>query len=195
MGTPSSAESLKEGDSSEYFSHSTVSPLPLFGEKLEKIRTADNECLIKLCVVGEGGTFDSVCFLMCVHICAWKWAIIDNFRSRACESEWWRFGSGYCVYCNQMWTGMWRAGMQWLVSVSHPSFSLLCPLSPPHASFYPAPSCCPSDLLFRLSVRLWLLALFSFAKSNIMFSLGSTCSPFLHLNIWSLNSGSELLVL
>lgn len=60
--------------------------------------------------------------------------------------------------------------MHWLLGVSHPSFSSLCPLSPPHASFSPTPSCCPSDLLFRPSVCLWLLV-FIFKQHTVFISV------------------------
>lgn len=45
-----------------------------------------------------------------------------------CEGEWGIVSNGKCVYCSQMWTGMWRVGMQWLLEPSRPSFS---PLSLP----------------------------------------------------------------
>lgn len=47
-----------------------------------------------------------------------------------------------------------------------PLFLPSCPLSPPHASFYPPPSRCPSDLLFRPSVCLWLLAFVFFCHKQ-----------------------------
>lgn len=63
--------------------------------------------------------------------------------------------------------------MHWLLSVSHPSFSSLCPLSPFNALFYPTLSCCPSDLLFRPSVYLWLLVFifFSYWKHTVFISI------------------------
>lgn len=128
-----------------------------------------------VCDAGRRNFGFSVFSVVCVHICAWTEAIRHNFRSCvcACESEWWRFGSGYRVYCNQMWTGMWRAGMHWLLSVSHPSFSSLCPLSTPHASFYTTASCCPSDLLFRPSVclRPWGVVFFLWKQHTVFISV------------------------
>lgn len=51
--------------------------------------------------------------------------------SCVCERQWGIVSNRERVYCSQMWTGMWRVGMQWLLKLSRPSFiPLLLPFVP-----------------------------------------------------------------
>lgn len=75
---------------------------------------------------------------MCVDWCVCVYTCVPvHMRVRdlhilcVCEGEWGIVSNGERVYCSQMWTGMWRVGMQWLLLPPHPSFSpLLLPFVP-----------------------------------------------------------------
>lgn len=83
------------------------------------------------------------------------------------------------VYCSQMLRGMWRAGMQWLLGPSHPSFSLPCPLYPSHASLSKPPSIYPSDHFLSPS--------FDFALKISQYE----CSP---VSVWLSSSPLQVLL-
>lgn len=156
MGTCNHADSQRKQGSSEYLqppNHGSTAALQRWdgGEDEDPNRLTGKGILVSKCVgilLVRGGYVQSFA-LVCAHVgqilcvCERQRGIVSN-RER--------------VYCSQMWRGMWRVGMQWLLKLSRPSFSFLtalCPHLMPHSpkkkpslplflipSFFTVSKCC-----------------------------------------------------
>lgn len=176
MGTCNSAESPRKRGS--FWTLVATQPChrsSAAGKKLDEIKEKGDDKNFHQTSEGGKKRLSVECTCSDVHVCPRCVPVHKRVRGlqnlRVCEREWGIVSNGDCVYCSQMWTGMWRAGMQWFLQSVPPLFLSSLPFVPISCLTLPKTPLFAPQTFLCLSIPLECLSLSSFFTACTFSSL------------------------